>query len=56
VQLSLRREVTNVPQDLGKVPEIGQRHGIEFLPPAKELNSALPADSGTSVVRHGQDE
>ena len=25
-------EVVNVPEDLAKVPGIGQRHGIEFLP------------------------
>ena len=27
-------EVKSVPADLRKVPEIGRRHGIEFMPPA----------------------
>lgn len=27
------REVVNYPEDLAKVPEIGQRHGLRFLPP-----------------------
>lgn len=28
----VNREVRTVPEDLSKVPEIGQRHGIEFIP------------------------
>ena len=28
----LNREVRTVPDDLAKVPAIGQRHGIEFMP------------------------
>jgi glyoxylate utilization-related uncharacterized protein len=28
----LNRQVTNLPDDLAKIPEIGSRHGIEFLP------------------------
>ena len=28
----LNREVRTVPDDLAKVPSIGQRHGIEFIP------------------------
>lgn len=28
----INREVQTVPDDLAKVPEIGQRHGIEFMP------------------------
>ncbi|HEY4645483.1 MAG TPA: cupin domain-containing protein [Steroidobacteraceae bacterium] len=28
----VNREVRKVPDDLAKVPEIGQRHGIEFIP------------------------
>ena len=28
----MNREVRTVPDDLAKVPEIGQRHGIEFMP------------------------
>jgi glyoxylate utilization-related uncharacterized protein len=28
------REVRSVPEDLAKIPEIGQRHGIEFMPAA----------------------
>jgi mannose-6-phosphate isomerase-like protein (cupin superfamily) len=28
----VNREVQIVPDDLAKVPEIGQRHGIEFMP------------------------
>jgi mannose-6-phosphate isomerase-like protein (cupin superfamily) len=34
----LSREVKSVPQDLGKIPDIGQRHGIEFMP--KEVGAA----------------
>ena len=30
----VHREVRNVPDDLAKVPKIGQRHGIEFMPAA----------------------
>jgi len=30
----LNREVRNLPDDLAKIPEIGSRHGIEFLPSA----------------------
>ena len=30
----LNREVRSIPDDLGKIPEIGQRHGIEFMPQA----------------------
>ncbi len=28
----VNREVISVPDDLAKVPAIGQRHGIEFIP------------------------
>lgn len=28
----VNREVRTVPEDLAKVPEIGRRHGIEFMP------------------------
>lgn len=28
----VNREVRSVPEDLAKVPAIGQRHGIEFIP------------------------
>jgi len=28
------REVVSIPEDLAKVPEIGLRHGLRFLPPA----------------------
>lgn len=28
------REVTAVPRDLVKLPEIGARHGLRFMPPA----------------------
>ena len=28
----LNDEVRRVPEDLSKIPEIGQRHGIEFMP------------------------
>lgn len=28
----MNREVRTVPDDLAKVPEIGRRHGIEFMP------------------------
>ena len=31
----LNREVRTVPDDLAKVPAIGQRHGIEFIPAAR---------------------
>lgn len=27
-------EVVNIPEDFAKVPEIGARHGLRFLPPA----------------------
>jgi hypothetical protein len=27
------REVRDIPADLAKVPEIGARHGLHFLPP-----------------------
>ena len=30
----INREVRTVPDDLAKVPAIGRRHGIEFMPPA----------------------
>jgi len=30
----VEREVNRLPQDLSKVPAIGARHGIRFLPPA----------------------
>ena len=29
----VNREVHTLPDDLKKVPSIGQRHGIEFIPP-----------------------
>ena len=32
----VNREVRTVPDDLDKVPEIGHRHGIEFMPPATQ--------------------
>ena len=32
----VNREVRSVPEDLAKVPEIGQRHGIEFMPPGRQ--------------------
>ena len=35
----VNREVRIVPDDLAKVPSIGQRHGIEFLPPADQAGS-----------------
>lgn len=28
----LHEQVRRVPEDVGKIPEIGQRHGIEFMP------------------------
>ena len=31
----LNSEVISVPDDLTKIPEIGQRHGIEFMPTAE---------------------
>jgi gentisate 1,2-dioxygenase len=31
----LNREVRSVPDDLAKIPGIGQRHGIEFMPAAE---------------------
>lgn len=31
----LNSEVLSVPDDLAKIPEIGQRHGIEFMPAAE---------------------
>ena len=31
----VNREVRTVPDDLAKVPAIGQRHGIEFMQPAR---------------------
>lgn len=33
----VNREVVKIPDDLGKVPEIGQRHGIEFTPATKPV-------------------
>jgi hypothetical protein len=33
------REVQAVPEDLAKVPEIGQRHGIEFISAETQVNS-----------------
>jgi quercetin dioxygenase-like cupin family protein len=35
----VNREVRTVPEDLAKMPAIGQRHGIEFMPPVKELGT-----------------
>jgi quercetin dioxygenase-like cupin family protein len=32
--LELNDEVRRVPEDLSKIPEIGRRHGIEFMSPA----------------------
>ena len=32
----VNREVRTVPDDLSKVPEIGHRHGIEFMPAAPQ--------------------
>lgn len=31
----LNREVRAIPGDLSKMPAIGERHGIEFMPPAR---------------------
>jgi quercetin dioxygenase-like cupin family protein len=31
----LNREIRSVPDDLAKIPEIGERHGIEFMPVAE---------------------
>jgi quercetin dioxygenase-like cupin family protein len=31
----LSREVRSVPDDLAKIPEIGKRHGVEFMPKAE---------------------
>lgn len=28
------KEIVNIPEDLAKVPEIGLRHGMRFMPPA----------------------
>ncbi len=28
----LDEEVRRMPEDVAKIPEIGQRHGIEFMP------------------------
>jgi quercetin dioxygenase-like cupin family protein len=36
----VNREVRTLPGDLSKVPAIGQRHGIEFMPPKQ---AAAPA-------------
>ena len=36
----VHREVRTVPDDLAKVPAIGLRHGIEFLPPADQAGSS----------------
>lgn len=33
----LHREVRTVPDDLAKIPAIGERHGIEFLPPTPSV-------------------
>jgi len=33
--LDVNREVRTIPDDLAKVPAIGKRHGIEFLPAPK---------------------
>jgi mannose-6-phosphate isomerase-like protein (cupin superfamily) len=30
----INREVLKIPDDLAKVPSIGRRHGIEFMPPS----------------------
>ena len=30
----INREVLRIPDDLAKVPSIGRRHGIEFIPPS----------------------
>ena len=32
----VNREVQTVPDDLAKVPEIGRRHGIEFMSAATQ--------------------
>jgi hypothetical protein len=34
----VNREVVKVPDDLQKLPSIGRRHGIEFLPPQTRKN------------------
>ena len=33
----VNREVRTLPDDLAKVPQIGQRHGIEFMPPEAQI-------------------
>jgi mannose-6-phosphate isomerase-like protein (cupin superfamily) len=35
----VNREVRKIPDDLSKVPAIGRRHGIEFMPPASSAKS-----------------
>jgi mannose-6-phosphate isomerase-like protein (cupin superfamily) len=32
----LSREIRNLPEDASKIPEIGRRHGVEFMPPPAE--------------------
>ena len=34
--MEINRDVRDLPADLGKIPDIGKRHGIEFMPPAAE--------------------
>jgi len=34
--MEINRDVRDIPADLGKIPDIGKRHGIEFMPPAAE--------------------
>ena len=50
------REVRTVPDDLAKVPAIGLRHGIEFMPapspagPPESIPSPAPSRDRTSAV------
>jgi hypothetical protein len=34
----LNNEVRSLPDDLAKIPEIGERHGIYFVPSGDEVN------------------
>ena len=38
----VNREVRKVPEDMAKVPAIGRRHGIEFMPPRPPDEHASP--------------
>jgi hypothetical protein len=39
----VNREVRTVPDDLAKVPSIGQRHGIEFIAPSTSILPIAPS-------------